>query len=337
MASAEGAPLRVLIVHVWFWPHVGGGNQHVEMLGRELVKLGHEVTVWCADVPEHEEKQFQRGGINVVRLSPSRVLAGVDPVVSLEGLSMDEFDIVHLHDTLPILIRKSLKMARNAGVPVVTTYHNDYIKNGFIANSIKSIRWSMQGKKTLHSSDARIVLTQYFEKLLRSKGVKGHIDIIPNGFSAIDEDAEKPSTLGELGDRKLLTFVGRLSEQKGLDVLMDAWDLIAQNSDPGFDLAIAGKGELGDWLTERVEKSGQKHAIHRLGLVTEGEKRWLLENSTGVVIPSRFEGLPTVMLEAMYANAPVIMADVNDLGRLVTEPKAGFSVEAGNSVQLADT
>ena len=42
------------------------------------------------------------------------------------------------------------------------------------------------------------------------------------------------------------------------------------------------------------------------------------------------------MLEAMYANAPVIMADVNDLGRLVTEPEAGFSVEAGNSVQLVD-
>ncbi len=336
MASAEGAPLRVLIVHVWFWPHVGGGDQHVEMLGRELSKLGHEVTVWCADVPEHEEKQFQRGGINVVRLSPSRVLAGVDPVVSLDGLTMDDFDIVHLHDTLPILIRKSLKLARNAGVPVVTTYHNDYIKHGLIANSIKSIRWSMQGRKTLHSSNARIVLTDYFEKLLRSKGVKGQIDVIPNGFSAIDEDAEKPSALGELGERKLLTFVGRLSEQKGLDVLMDAWDLLAENSDPGFDLAIAGIGELGDWLTERVGNSAENQAIHRLGLVSEGEKRWLLENSTGIVIPSRFEGLPTVMLEAMYANAPVIMADVNDLGRLVTEPEAGFSVEAGNSVQLAD-
>ena len=42
------------------------------------------------------------------------------------------------------------------------------------------------------------------------------------------------------------------------------------------------------------------------------------------------------MLEAMYANAPVIMADVNDLGQLVTEPNAGFSVESGNSAQLAD-
>ena len=117
---------------------------------------------------------------------------------------------------------------------------------------------------------------------------------------------------------------------------MDAWDLLAENSDPGFDLAIAGKGELGDWLTERVSNSAENQAIHRLGLVSEGEKRWLLENSTGIVIPSRFEGLPSVMLEAMYANAPVIMADVNDLGRLVTEPEAGFSVEAGNSVQLVD-
>ena len=60
------------------------------------------------------------------------------------------------------------------------------------------------------------------------------------------------------------------------------------------------------------------------------------DSSTGIVIPSRFEGLPTVMLEAMYANAPVIMADVNDLGQLVTEPNAGFSVESGNSAQLAD-
>ena len=331
----EHRPLHILLVHVWYYPHVGGGNQHVEQIGMELVRRGHKVTVWCADVPEHEESRFNRGGIDVIRIKPSRVLAGVDPVVSINDLSLDGVDLIHLHDTLPILIRKTLKRARKEKIPVVTTYHNDYIKHGLIANSIKSIRWSMQGKKTLHSSNARIVLTDYFEKLLRSKGVKGHIDVIPNGFSAIDEDAERPSALGELGDRKLLTFVGRLSEQKGLDVLMDAWDFLAEKSDPGFDLAIAGKGELGDWLTERIEKSPQNQAIHRLGLVSEGEKRWLLENSTGIVIPSRFEGLPTVMLEAMYANAPVIMADVNDLGRLVTEPNAGFSVEAGNSIQLA--
>ncbi len=339
-----GAPLRVLLVHVWYWPHVGGGDQHVEMLGRELVKLGHEVTVWCADVPAHEPRRFERGGVNVVRLPPSRVLAGVDPVVSLSGLSMEGFDVVHLHDTLPILVRKSLKMARSAGVPVVTTYHNDYVKHGLIANGIKGLRWAIQGRQTLHSSDARIVLTRYFENLLRAKGVKGEIDIIPNGFSPISDAAEIPAGLsGRDSGRPLLTFIGRLSEQKGLDVLMDAWDLLASESgsdagpesDPGFDLAIAGKGELGDWLTERIVGASQNSHIHRLGLVSEGEKRWLLENSTGIVIPSRFEGLPTVMLEAMHARAPTIMADVNDLGRLVTEPGAGLSVPPGDPAALA--
>ena len=49
-------PLHVLLVHVWYWPHVGGGDQHVEQIGRELVRRGHRVTVWCADVPAHEEE-----------------------------------------------------------------------------------------------------------------------------------------------------------------------------------------------------------------------------------------------------------------------------------------
>ena len=67
--------MRILLVHVWYWPHVGGGDQHVEQLARELVKLGHEVSVWCADIPAHEEKEFTRGGVKVTRLIPKRVLS----------------------------------------------------------------------------------------------------------------------------------------------------------------------------------------------------------------------------------------------------------------------
>ena len=338
-ATDDGRQLHILIAHVWFWPHVGGGDQHVEMLGRELVKRGHRVTVWCADVPEHEPRHFKMGGIDVVRIPPKRVLAGVDPVVSISGLSLDGFDIVHLHDTLPILIRRTLRKARRAAIPVVTTYHNDYEKHGFAAKSVKSLRWAIQGRNTLDSSAARIVLTPYFQDLLRSKGIKGSLDIIPNGFSPISETAVRPAAIpvgaAWAAPRPLLTFIGRLSEQKGLDVLMDAWDLLAENSDPGFDLAIAGKGELGDWLVERCAQASCPERVHRLGLVSEAEKRWLLEESTGIVIPSRFEGLPTVMLEAMHARAPVIMSDVNNLGRLVTEPGAGLSVPSGDVGALA--
>ena len=62
----------------------------MEQIGRELVRRGHRVTVWCADVPAHEERRFNRGGVDVVRITPSMVLGGVDPVVSVRGLDLGD-------------------------------------------------------------------------------------------------------------------------------------------------------------------------------------------------------------------------------------------------------
>ncbi len=327
-------PLHVLLVHVWYWPHVGGGNQHVEQIGRELVRRGHEVTVWCTDVPAHNQKRFKRGGVNVIRIPPSRVLGGVDPVVSVRGLDLGDVDVVHLHDTLPMLIRRTLAKARRAGKPVVTTYHNDYVKRTAAGRLLKRVRWALQGRRTLHASEARIVLTTHFERLLRNKGVKGSLDVIPNGFSPVEDAAAAPVALsGRDPGRPLLAFVGRLSEQKGIDVLMDSMDSF--DGDPGFDLAIAGTGELADWLDGCHAQAKCKDAISVLGLVSEAEKRWLYENATAVVIPSRFEGLPTVLLEAMNSGTPVVMADVNGLGELVDEAGSGLSMPMGDPASLA--
>ena len=327
-------PLHILLAHVWYWPHVGGGDQHVEQIGMELVRRGHKVTVWCADVPAHEERRFNRGGVEVVRIPPSRVLGGVDPVVSINDLDLSDVDVVHLHDTLPVLIRRTLAKARSAGKPVVTTYHNDYIKTTLAGKALKRLRWALQGRRTLHSSDARIVLTKFFEELLRKKGVRGDLRIIPNGFSPVEDEPEEPHSLSSRDkSRPLVSFVGRLSDQKGVDVLMDAMD--SYDGDPGFDLAIAGKGELSDWLAERHSESGSKQFISVLGLVSEAEKRWLYENSTAIAIPSRFEGLPTVLLESMHAGTPVIMADVNGLGGMVEGFGCGLSVPCEDHQALA--
>ena len=334
--SEVDAPLSVLLVHVWYWPHIGGGNQHVEHIARQLVARGHKATVWCADIPEHDEKRFVRDGVDVIRLPPKRVLGGIDPIVSIKDLDMS-FDIVHLHDTLPVLIRRSVKRARKEKIPVVTTFHNDYIKTSLGGKVLKRIRWALQGRRTLHASNARIALTPYYAKHLKGRGVRKSIDVLPNGFEPVAEDAVRPSTLPvDEQERPLLVFVGRLSEQKGLDVLMDAWDSLCQQGEPNARLAIAGSGELNEWLDNRIAYSTYPQSIAKLGRVEDSEKRWLFEQAKGVLIPSRFEGLPTVLLEAMHAGAPTVMADVNDLGRLVTEPNAGLSVTPGDSNELVE-
>ena len=306
----------------------------MEQIGRELVRRGHRVTVWCADVPAHEEPRFTRGGVEVIRIPPSRVLGGVDPVVSVRDLDLSDVDVVHLHDTLPVLIRRTLSKAKKAGKPVVTTYHNDYVKKTALGRALKRFRWAAQGRRTLHSSDARIVLTPFFEDLLRKKGVRGTLDVIPNGFIPVEEPAEAPQALVSRDQsRPLISFVGRMSFQKGLDVLMDAMD--SYGGDPGFDLAIAGKGELSDWLAQRHSTSLAKQSITILGLVSDSEKRWLYENSQCITIPSRFEGLPTVMLEAMHSGTPVVMADVNGLGPMLEGSGSGISVPPEDPSSLA--
>ena len=332
--SEVDSPLSVLLVHVWYWPHLGGGNQHVEHIARQLVARGHKATVWCADIPEHGEKRFIRDGVEVIRLPPKRILGGIDPVVSIQQLEMN-FDIVHLHDTLPVLIRRSIKRARKEKIPVVTTFHNDYIKTSLSGKILKRIRWALQGRRTLHSSNARIALTPYYANHLKNRGVHKSIDVLPNGFEPVAEDAARPASLPvSIEEHPLFVFVGRLSEQKGLDVLMDAWDLLCHQGEPNACLAIAGSGELDAWLDKRIDSSKYPDSIAKLGRVDDAEKRWLFERAKGVLIPSRFEGLPTVLLEAMHAGAPTVMADVNDLGRLVTEPNAGLSVAPGDSQDL---
>ena len=334
--SEVDSPLSVLLVHVWYWPHLGGGNQHVEHIARQLVARGHKATVWCADIPEHEEKRFIRDGVEVIRLPPKRILGGIDPVVSVQQLEMN-FDIVHLHDTLPVLIRRSIKRARKEKIPVVTTFHNDYIKTSLSGKILKRIRWALQGRRTLHSSNARIALTPYYANHLKNRGVHKSIDVLPNGFEPVAEDAARPASLPvSIEEHPLFVFVGRLSEQKGLDVLMDAWDLLCHQGEPNACLAIAGSGELDAWLDKRIDSSKYPDSIAKLGRIDDAEKRWLFEQAKGVLIPSRFEGLPTVLLEAMHAGAPTVMADVNDLGRLVTEPNAGLSVAPGDAQDLLE-
>tara|TARA_B100000609_G_scaffold199326_1_gene202097 strand:+ start:20577 stop:21692 length:1116 start_codon:yes stop_codon:yes gene_type:complete len=311
--------MNILLVHVWFWPHVGGGDRHVELLGKELVARGHNVTVWCADVPRHDEREFTRHGVKVVRIPASRVLGGVDPVVSLGDLDPGEFDVVHLHDTLPILIRSVAKKASRIGVPIVTTYHNDYVKKTLSGKFIKWLRWQIQGKHTLGLSDKIIVLRPYFSRLLSSKGIRKEPLVVPTGFEPPEKTDSRPHDVSEA---PFFLFLSRLTEQKGVDILLQAWDQLAEGKRSGHKLILAGDGPMRKHV--ETAASSDPESILYLGLVDEEEKSWLLRNATGLILPSRYEGLPAILLEAAWEGLPVAMSNVNGLGNFTEE--SGFGV-----------
>ena len=101
-------------------------------------------------------------------------------------------------------------------------------------NSALAQRITLNHKQLETMSNSLEQYARYFENLLRIKGVKGNLDIIPNGFSKIEDLPSIPDSLAERNSKRpLLVFVGRLSYQKGLDILMDAVDKF--ETDPGFD------------------------------------------------------------------------------------------------------
>ena len=90
-------------------------------------------------------------------------------------------------------------------------------------------------------------------------------------------------------------------------------------------LVIAGDGPL---KSEVLKSTGRATTdLSYVGLVDEEEKSWLLRNASALVLPSRFEGLPAILLEAAWEGLPVAMSDVNDLGKFTEEGGFGISMK----------
>jgi len=131
------------------------------------------------------------------------------------------------------------------------------------------------------------------------------------------------------GGPKVL-FAGRLSKEKGLPLLIEACDRVRHSGTP-LELLVAGDGPLRGWIHERMKSKGW---IHALGRVPHSDLMELMVHSDLLAIASIYEGLPTVLLEAVCAGVPVVSTKVGRAGELLG-PANGVIV--GRSPQeLAD-
>lgn len=151
--------------------------------------------------------------------------------------------------------------------------------------------------------------------------------IIPNGIDPSPFDAATPvarSSIGIPDDAHLALYVGRLDPQKGLfDLLAAAETVIARR--PNWHLALAGDGPDRDRLIEHVEaRPSLRDRIHWLG--RRDDVPGLLKSADVLVLPSHWEGMPNVVLEAMAAKVPVVATAVEGTVDLVIPGETGWLV-----------
>ena len=161
--------------------------------------------------------------------------------------------------------------------------------------------------------------------------------VIPNGVDPAPFDRAEPlgrDAIGVPADAHLALFIGRLDVQKGLPTLLDAAERVAA-ARPDWHLALVGDGPEGPSLRERAagvpELAGRVHWLGRRDDVPR-----LLKSADLLVLPSRWEGMPNVVLEAMAARRAVVATAVEGTEELVVPGQNGWLVPVGDPEALGD-
>jgi glycosyltransferase involved in cell wall biosynthesis len=147
---------------------------------------------------------------------------------------------------------------------------------------------------------------------------------VPHEAEKSSARAEVEATIRLVGeDERLILFVGRLERQKDPDLLIDAF-AAAVAGGLRAHLLIVGDGDMRQAAQSRAAASGQADRIHLLGWRSREDVARLMKGSDGLLLTSRFEGMPITVLEAMATGLPVASTAVGEVPRLIQNGVSGW-------------
>jgi glycosyltransferase involved in cell wall biosynthesis len=157
------------------------------------------------------------------------------------------------------------------------------------------------------------------------------IHVIPNG---VDVQRFRPGGSPARNGSVRLLYVGRLTYQKGVDVLIQALHKLASKIQ--FEVELVGDGNARRPLERMVQKFGLAERLHFTGWLDQTEIPQRYQQADIFVLPSRDEGMANVILEAMASGLPVIATSIAGNVELVQHGENGLLVTPDDPEQLAD-
>jgi glycosyltransferase involved in cell wall biosynthesis len=298
-------------------PAEGGVAHYVLTLSTELNARGWSVDVACS--PGALADKLRSRGINVLlfplvrELSPRR-----DLVATLQlwnAIRKRGYSLVHTHSAKAGVTGRIA--ARIAGTAVV---HTPNAWSFLIAHSAFK-RWVyvvVERVLALLSSRIVCVSSEELELGRRVVGFEGKLRLVPNGV-ALSPGTHNPNRREEL----VVGTVTRLARQKGIDYLVRAAEgVCAERS--GVRFSVAGGGPDAERLKAETEHRGLRERFEWIGPVQEP---WgYLEQIDIFVLPSLWEGMPFVLLEAMEFGLPVVATDVGGVRDVIPNETFGIVV-----------
>lgn len=303
----------------------GGAERVIASLAGHWTAAGAEVVIVTFDRPDDPIFHDLPEGVRVRRLGIDRKSvrgpAFLVPFLRIAALRrlVREDRPAALVSFLTKINLMALVATVGTGVPVAASERNNPERQR------AHPAWNAALKLFYRRADAIVCQTADSVRCLPERA-RGRAVVIPN--PVIDYGVARDP------DRRILVAVGRLEPQKGFDLLVDAFDRIADRH-PDWRLQIWGEGPQRSALAAEIAARGRGDRIALCGL-TERPGGWLAE-AGAFVLSSRFEGFPNVLGEAMAAGVPVVSTRC-DFGPsdLVDDGETGILVEPDDPAALAE-
>jgi glycosyltransferase involved in cell wall biosynthesis len=274
----------------------------------EIERLGATHEHWLARRPPGPRVVGEVRRLN-------RILRAVDP------------DVVHLHSSKAGLAGRLALRGRKPTLFEPNAWSFE-AADGAVRRA--AIAWERLGARWAH---AVVCVSDAERRRGIGVGISANWRVVPNGVDVGDfaeaSDDDRRAARARLGLREgpLAVCVGRLSRQKGQDVLLAAWPTVIERV-PGATLALVGAGD-----EEEALRAGAADSVHFAGQRTD-VKDWLAAADV-VVLPSRWEGMSIGLLEALASGRSVIATDVAGSPEAVGD-EAGAIVPPEDPGALAD-
>jgi glycosyltransferase involved in cell wall biosynthesis len=224
-------------------------------------------------------------------------------------------DVFHAHMLWDYPVWAARSTARRADKPLVVSPHGSLIARWRQRSIHKAVYKQIFLRRFVRDSTVVHVLNKAEAAACLDWGLDCPMEIIPNGLprSAFSEPGDPEAALSRwrwLRGRRVLLFLGRIAREKGIDLLLEAWQRC--KGLPGsadWILVIAGPDYRGYARTveDEIRDRGLTDSVFLVGPVWHAEKRSLLAASECFVLPSRSEAMSVAVLEAMAAGLPAIV------------------------------
>jgi glycosyltransferase involved in cell wall biosynthesis len=309
---------------------IGGIETHLLQIFRGL--RGEFDFLAIGRLAEPFQSQAEALGVTCVPLPSAGKLSPAMVWRLRSELRAHNIAIMHSHDTRGGLLGRIA--ARLAGSRIVHTVHTPSF---FLPTSPLAVAGYQltEGFLNRYASDRVIFVSETIQQMYLRHGLvsRSQARCIHNGLEP--EWFELAPSQPAAASGITFLYIGRLSPEKGLDLLGDAFGL-AVSRHPEMRLQVVGGGVEGDRLVATARREGWSRQLQMSGSLPRNLARRELQQADAFVLPSRFESMSYTLLEAMACGRAVIATDVGGNRDLVEPGITGLLVPPKNPNALAD-